>query len=143
MKIQFVSDLHLEFNENRLYLAKNPLPIVGDVLLIAGDTAYLDKPESGENNYCQYGFWDWASENYERVIVCLGNHDFYGYYDLATMPDGYRLDIRHNVAAYYNNVVHLDGVDVIVSTLWSHIEPYDAYLTERGVSDFYRIIYNG
>lgn len=61
MKIQFVSDLHLEFNENRLYLAKNPLPIVGDVLLIAGDTAYLDKPESGENSYCQYGFWDWAT----------------------------------------------------------------------------------
>lgn len=37
MKIQFVSDLHLEFNENRLYLAKNPLPVEGDVLLIAGD----------------------------------------------------------------------------------------------------------
>ena len=89
MKIQFVSDLHLEFNENRLYLEGNPLPVVGDVLLIAGDNAYLDKPESGESTYCQYGFWDWASENYEQVIVCLGNHDFYGYYDLATMPDGY------------------------------------------------------
>lgn len=143
MKIQLVSDLHLEFNENRLYLAKNPLPVAGEVLLIAGDSAYLDKPESGEKSYCQYGFWDWASENYEQVIVCLGNHEFYGYYDIATMEDGYRLDIRHNVAAFYNDVVHLDGVDVIVSTLWSHIEPYDAYLTERGVSDFYRIIYNG
>ena len=45
------------------------------------------------------------------MIVCLGNHEFYGYYDLATMPDGYRLDIRHNVASYYNDVVHLDGVN--------------------------------
>ena len=143
MKIQFVSDLHLEFNENRLYLAQQPLPVVGDVLLIAGDTAYLDKPESGENRYCQYGFWDWASDNYERVIVCLGNHDFYGYYDLASMQDGYRKEIRNNIVAYYNDVVNLDGVDVIVSTLWSHIEPYDAYLTEHGVSDFYRIKYNG
>ena len=39
MIIQFVSDLHLEFIENRLYLDKNPLSVVGDVLLIAGDTA--------------------------------------------------------------------------------------------------------
>ena len=143
MKIQFVSDLHLEFNENRLYLAQHPLPVVGDVLLIAGDTAYLNKPDSGENTYCQYGFWDWASDNYEQVIVCFGNHDFYGNYDLATMPEGYRLSIRHNIAACYNDVVHLTGVDVIVSTLWAHIEPYDAYLTEHGVSDFYRIMYCG
>ena len=55
MIIQFVSDLHLEFIENRLYLDKNPLSVVGDVLLIAGDTAYLDKPESGEDTYRQYG----------------------------------------------------------------------------------------
>jgi Icc-related predicted phosphoesterase len=143
MKIQFVSDLHLEFPENRTFLTKHPLEVTGDILLVAGDTAYLDLPDSKEDSYSRYAFWDWASENYERVIVCLGNHDFYGFYDLATMSEGYRLDIRHNVAAYYNDVVHLDGVDVIVSTLWSHIEPYDAYLTEHGVSDFYRIKYNG
>ena len=143
MKIQFVSDLHLEFPENRLYLAKNPLPVTGDVLLVAGDTAYLDKPDSGKDSFRQYGFWDWASDNFEQVVVCLGNHDFYGRYDLATMPDGYRLDIRHNVAAYYNNVVHIEKVDILVTTLWSHIEPYNAYLTEHGVSDFYQIQYNG
>lgn len=42
MKIQFVSDLHLEFPENRAYLAEHPLEVTGDILLIAGDTAYLD-----------------------------------------------------------------------------------------------------
>ena len=59
------------------------------------------------------------------------------------MQDGYRIDIRHNVTAYYNGVVRLEGVDIIVSTLWARIEPYDAYLTERGVSDFYRLLYQG
>ena len=59
------------------------------------------------------------------------------------MPDGYCKQIRRNVHAYYNSVVHLDNVDVIVSTLWSFIKPYDAYLTEKGVSDFYRIKYRG
>ena len=59
------------------------------------------------------------------------------------MPDGYCKQIRRNVHAYYNAVVHIDDVDIIVSTLWSFIEPYNAYLTEKGVSDFYRIKYNG
>lgn len=143
LRIQFVSDLHLEFEQNRLWLSRNPLEVTGDILLVAGDTAYLDVPESGRDTYTQYQFWDWASENYKQVIVCLGNHDFYGYYDLATMPDGYCKQIRHNVHAYYNRVVSVGNVDIIVSTLWSFIEPFDAYRTEKGVSDFFRILYNG
>ena len=143
LRIQFVSDLHLEFSENRQWLEENPLKVTGDILLIAGDTAYLDVPESGQDTYSKYKFWDWASEHYQQVFVCLGNHDFYGYYDLATIPEGYCKQIRHNVHAYYNKVVSLGDVDIIVSTLWSFIEPFDAYQTEKGVSDFYRILYNG
>lgn len=143
MKIQFVSDLHLEFADNRTFLEAHPLEVTGDILLVAGDTAYLDVPESGRNTYSQYEFWNWASQNYRQVIVCLGNHDFYGYYDLATMPDGYCKQIRHNVHAYYNKVVSIDDIDIIISTLWSFIEPFDAYHTEKGVCDFYRILYNG
>ena len=143
LRIQLVSDLHLEFPQNRQWLAQHPLQLTGDILLVAGDTAYLDLPGSGKNTYSAYKFWDWASENYREVIVCLGNHDFYGYYDLASIPDGYCKLIRHNVHAYYNAVVHLDDVDIIVSTLWSKIEPYNAYLIEHNVSDFDRIMYNG
>ena len=105
LSIQFVSDLHLEFEQNRNWLEENPLDVTGEILLIAGDSAYLDLPESGHDTYSEYKFWDWASEHYKQVIVCLGNHDFYGYYDLATMPDGYCKEIRHNVHAYYNKVV--------------------------------------
>ena len=143
MRIQYVSDLHLEFAENRAYLEHNPLEVMGDVLLIAGDTAYLDLPDSGVVTYSRYAFWDWASEHYQQVVVCFGNHDFYGHYDLSTMPDGYCKEIRSNVQAYYNGVVRLNDIDIIVSTLWAHIEPYNSYMTERGVNDFYRIRYNG
>ena len=71
------------------------------------------------------------------------------------MPDGYCLDIRPNVKVYYNQVLHLTAeggltsnnesglIDIIVSTLWSKIEPENEYLVERGVSDFYRIKYDG
>ena len=142
-RIQFVSDLHLEFIQNRNYLKEHPLDVRGDILLIAGDTAYLDLPKSGQNQYSQYSFWDWASKHYKQVLVCFGNHDFYGYYDLADMSDGYCKEIRHNVHAFYNSVVHIDDIDIIISTLWSHIESHNAYLTERGVTDFYRIKYKG
>ena len=143
MKIQFVSDLHLEFAENRAYLKNHSLEVTGDILLIAGDSAYLDLPESGRDTYSQYLFWDWASQNYKQVIVCLGNHDFYGYYDLATMSDGYCKEIRPNVHAYYNKVVSMGDIDIIISTLWSFIESFDVYQTEKGVSDFYRIRFQG
>ena len=143
IRFQYVSDLHLEFPQNCQWIAKHPLEVTGDILLIAGDTAYLDLPDSKSDTYSTYQFWDWASEHYNKVIVCLGNHDFYGYYDLHSIPNGFCKQIRHNVHAYYNSVVRLEGIDVIVSTLWSKIEPYDAYLTERNVSDFYRIMYDG
>jgi predicted phosphodiesterase len=143
LKIQFVSDLHLEFPQNRQYLQDHPLQVTGDILLIAGDSAYLDLPNSNLDTYGSYSFWDWASRHYQQVIVCLGNHDFYAHYDLSTMPDGYCRQIRHNVHAYYNSVVSIGDIDIIISTLWSKIEPCDAFLTERNVSDFYRIKYNG
>lgn len=143
MRIQLVSDLHLEMLQNSSFLQHHPLEISGDVLLIAGDSAYLDTPDSSLNTYSKHRFWDWASEHYKQVIVCFGNHEFYGYYDLASMPDGYCKEIRKNIHAYYNSVVKLDGVDIVVSTLWSVIKPTNAFVTERGVSDFYRIMYNG
>ena len=37
MKIQYASDLHLEFRDNARYLRDNPMIPVGDILLLAGD----------------------------------------------------------------------------------------------------------
>ena len=111
-KIQYCSDLHLEFADNWRYLKQNPLEVTGDILILAGDIGYL-----GDDNYSVHPFWDWASENYKQVIVALGNHEFYKYYDIATLKDGACFEIRDNVKAYYNSVVRVDDIDIIVSTL--------------------------
>jgi len=137
MRIQYASDLHLEFSDNYSYLKRNPLKAVGDILVLAGDIGYLN-----DNNYIKHPFWDWASENYKQVIVAIGNHELYQYYDLANIPHGLVCSIRNNVKCYYNAVVRIENVDFIISTLWAKIPLDEAYLTEHYVNDFHRILYN-
>ncbi len=138
MKIQYASDLHLEFADNWKYLKENPLKVTGEILVLAGDIGYL-----GDENYTKHPFWDWASENYQQVICCMGNHEFYKYYDITTLQDGFCLEIRHNVHSYYNAVIRIEDIDFIVSTLWAEIPLHEAYYTEQVISDFRRILYNG
>ncbi len=135
MKIQYASDLHLEFRDNAAYLRDNPLIPSGDILVLAGDIGYL-----GDDNYSKHPFWDWVSENYQQVLVVPGNHEFYKGYDLANIPDGHIGEIRNNVHWYYNTVVTIEDVDFILTTLWAFVEPTNAFWVERGVSDFRRIV---
>ena len=138
MKIQYASDLHLEFQDNSRFLRNNPMIPVGDILLLAGDIGYL-----GDNSYNLHPFWDWASDNFRQTLVIPGNHEFYKSGDLATIQNGCIAEIRPNVKCYYNTVVTIDDIDFILCTLWSTIRIENAFITQQSVSDFYRIAYNG
>ena len=135
MKIQFISDLHLELADNSRYLQQHPLPVTGDVLLLAGDTICLE-----QEHLMKHPFWKWASDHYERVIAVPGNHEYYAYYDLASIAPSRQGELFPNVHICSNSVEHLsDNIDVICSTLWAHIDVSNAYYTEQYVSDFHRI----
>lgn len=136
MKIQFASDLHLELSDNSRYLKEHPLPALGDVLLLAGDIIYLE-----QENLMGHPFWQWASDNFMQVIAIPGNHEFYAFYDIASMPDSCCWELFPNVKIYSNAVVRIGNADIITSTLWAHIDIQNAYNTERYVSDFHRIRY--
>lgn len=73
----------------------------------------------------------------------MGNHEFYKYYDIGTLSDSSSIEIRPNVHSYYNGVIRIGDIDIIVSTLWSRIPLGEAYFTEQVVSDFRRILYKG
>lgn len=135
MRVQYASDLHLEFGENSKWLKEHPLIPSADILVLAGDIGYL-----GDDNYISHPFWNRVSEDFNQVIVVPGNHELYKFFDINGLHNGWQLEIRHNVRVCYNSVIALnEETDLIASTLWTHIPPSEEYLTERCVSDFKRI----
>ena len=41
MRIQYMSDIHMELYDNSRYIKANEFDVVGDVLVLAGDMFYL------------------------------------------------------------------------------------------------------
>lgn len=85
MRIQFASDLHLEFKENLAFIKSMPFEVAGDILILAGDTLYLN-----DTTIPKIKFWKWASENYQQVILVPGNHEFYNNGDVTARGDSWQ-----------------------------------------------------
>ena len=136
MKIQFASDLHLEMSANAAWIQSHPLEVAGEILVLAGDTAYL---EEGVPDW----FLDWASTSYKQVMLIPGNHEFYHFGDVAKRGDSWQWMLRENVGYYYNKVVRIDNTDFILSTMWSHIPETEMFQVHRGLNDFQQILYKG
>jgi predicted phosphohydrolase len=138
MKIQYMSDLHLEFFENWLYVDEEKIPVTGDILVIAGDTCYI-----GEAAKSRKDFWEWASKYYRQTLIVPGNHEFYDNSDVMERGDSWQWEMCENVSYYYNKVVRIDDVDFVLTTLWSKIPDQYMFAVSRGLNDFYKIMYDG
>ncbi|HEV2483759.1 MAG TPA: metallophosphoesterase [Puia sp.] len=136
MKIQYCSDLHLEFPENRKFLKRNALSPVGDILLLAGDiVSFNELDKAGE-------FFDFVSDHYAATYWIPGNHEFYGS-DITDKPTPLWENIRSNVHLVNDQTVDLAGTKLIFSTLWSRISPPLEWDIQRRISDFSAIAHGG
>lgn len=134
MKIQYLSDLHLEFAANRAWLRENPIVPAGDILVVAGDTFYLGEHHKA-NDFIRY-----VEKHFRQTYFIPGNHEYYGGFDVAKTPFSFRQSLAENVTMLNNVVEEVDGVRLIFSTMWSLIDR-DEIAIMRGLNDF-RLIHN-
>ena len=157
VKIALASDLHLEFETITL-----PNTEGAKVLILSGDICVahslhdhpINKPipedamKPGRNQSAAYKyreFFQHVSVEYDQVVYCAGNHEFYH----GRFPDAY--DWLREEMKNYSNIhfldkeqVEIDDVTFVGGTLWTDmnkVDPTTMQLIESMMNDF-RIIRN-
>ncbi len=136
MRIQYCSDLHLEFDKNSRYLISNPLSICGDILILAGDIIPL------HDEFLNNSFFNFISKNFRQVFWVPGNHEYY-YRSISDFGSSFNFKLRDNINVLNNVLLQFDGIDFIFSTLWTRISEKNEKYIEKNVSDFECIGNNG
>jgi Icc-related predicted phosphoesterase len=114
-RIQYLSDLHLE-KYSAPYRFKDFVTIAKntDLLVLAGDISECRKA-------VLYLFLKYCKDRVERIVYVPGNHEYYG----LTLAEGARQmkSICDHIGIHYldNQVLELDDIVILGSTLWSHI----------------------
>jgi predicted phosphodiesterase len=119
MKIQFMSDLHLEFSP-----VFRPAQTDADVLILSGDILVVDymfRSEASPYYERAEKFKDfllYCVNNYEHVIYVMGNHEhYYSRFD-ETESKLREIVTKINSASPYGNIYVLDkaaiGIDDVL-----------------------------
>lgn len=136
MKIDIISDIHLEFGD--LYLPG------GDLLILAGDLGEVrsffrnDGGEVRRKAKAMHRFMDVELSKYKRVIWVPGNHEYYGKSVLETellinMHWGNKLTFLQN------NSVEIDGINFFGATMWTDLgknNPMVFQLVKYSMNDY-------
>ncbi|MEO5893597.1 MAG: metallophosphoesterase [Ferruginibacter sp.] len=136
MKIQYCSDLHLEFPENKKYIEKHFVQPAGEILLLAGDILPLNLDPR------HYPFFKFIADNFEAVYWIPGNHEYYGS-DIGKSNDPIHEKIYSNVFLVNNKTIDHNNVSIICSTMWSYIRPENELILQKSLADFSSIYFNG
>lgn len=129
MRVQYCSDLHIEFIENDKFLNNSGIEIAAPILILAGDIAPL------HDVYLNNQFFRFLSNNYNQVFWVPGNHEFY-HRNITDYGSSFNIKITDNINIVNNIDFIYEGVRFIFSTLWSHIQASKAKLLEQSISDF-------
>ena len=147
MKIDFISDLHLEMNNNPSLSIEEG----GDILLLLGDITCLryfephrtdaDARKNIErfSNLLQGPFG-----HYKKILYIPGNHEYYGH-DILGAKNSLIENIDDRIVFHDRITYNQDGVLIIMATLWTNFDNRDTiamHAASHGMND-YRIIGHG
>jgi len=135
MKIQYCSDLHIEFSRNYQFLFRNKIKAIGDILILAGDIQLLASNPQKDN------FLDYLSETFKEIFWLPGNHEYYQS-SISKYESYFSEKIRENMTLLNNTVVKRNGVNLIFSTLWGKISVKKEIMVRLSMNDFHVISYN-
>jgi predicted phosphohydrolase len=136
MLIQFASDLHLEFPDNKEFLKKHPIQGTGDVMILAGDIvpfALLNEHDD---------FFSSVAEHFETTYWIPGNHEYYKS-EISKRSGVLNEKIKSNIFLVNNISIIHNHIKFIFSTLWSNISPAKQWLTGNFLNDFHLIKNDG
>lgn len=139
LRIQIVSDLHIEFyheSKNLDFLIEPEAPI----LALLGDIGYACSRQLKNFLYSQ-------CDRFEKVLFLAGNHEYYNNgTNTSSMTE--QLEWMRNVCSKHPNLhfmeqesIILNDVVVLGTTLWSNISKKDRRMAENFLND-YRLSYN-
>ena len=135
MRIQYCSDLHLEFERNNKFISKNPLRVCGEILILAGDIVPL------HDEFFSDSFIRFIGERYKQVFWVPGNHEYY-HKDLTEFSKSFNIKLSKNISIVNNIELVYEDILFVFSTLWSEISSNNEKIIEQSVSDFECILNN-
>ena len=84
MVLQYCSDLHLEFRENKQFINQHPLQPKAEILILAGDIVPFSEMNKRKD------FFNYISGNFKISYWLPGNHEYY-YSDAAERSGSIRV----------------------------------------------------
>lgn len=133
MKIQYMSDLHLEGADLKIENKEG-----ADLLILAGDITTAKSYKS------HYDFFKNASDNWKTVVHVFGNHEYYRGDIEQTRAELFDFFYRNfrNIHTLENESMNLGSFRLFGSTLWTDCNGGDPVTTQTlkdGMND-YRLI---
>lgn len=129
MRIEIISDLHLEFDKT--FTLRNTED--ADVLILAGDVC------EARNTGLLHRFMGEVSTEYSSVLYVFGNHEYYDSDLDQVNRTRDELAKYSNVHLLDNDCIEIDGVEFAGTTLWTDLKKEDWFAVDaakRGMNDF-------
>jgi hypothetical protein len=149
MRVNVISDLHLEFGDLTLP--------GGDVLILSGDVveakhlkladytpeiiALSERTGMKHHRYMRFFYEECAK--YKDVIYVMGNHEHYGYRFDKTY-NHLKENLPGNIHLLEKESIELNGVVFVGATLWTdcnNADPITMYTLKHSMND-YRVVQN-